>query len=420
VRSSLPRQAAIPVLHGIALAAVVIAAVVNVVRPVAPDLGPPPDPAVWFDPGHLALASQYRAPLYVVAVAGLLLRITVPLLAAFTSAGRRLTERIIARVGVQRPARSATAVVLVIVVATDLVVFPLAFWAGYVHEGVWGFRTQGFSGWLYDWVVAKAPLWLAVAVVTLLGFWLARQLPRAWPPVGGLVAGALAALAVFAAPVVLEPLVFRTHPLPEGDTQAAVEEVVAAAGVGIDQILVADASRRTTRRNAYVSGLGGTRRVVLYDTLIDNHPPEEVAMVLAHEVGHHVHGDLGRGTAAAVGASVFLAYLLAAVAARRARAGLQDGSTDPRGAPVLVVTVVLVAVISAPLQQYASRQAEAAADLAALELTGDPGTFLSMQEGLARSALSGPLPPRWSYVLWSSHPPVAARMGMAEWWGAQR
>lgn len=405
--------------HAAALLAVVVGIGMNLLRPLAPDLGPVPDPATWFDAAHLALAQRYRGPLYWVALAGLAVRVLVPALAVVTPAGRRVTGRIIRRVGPHRRATAATATVLTIVVVTDLVVLPLAFWAGYVHEGAWGFRTQGLAGWAYDWMVAKAPMWLAVVIVTFGGYRLVLLLPRLWPAVGGLLAGGLAAVAVFGAPVVLEPLVFRMQPLPAGEVRQAVEHVMERADVTIEQILVADASRRTTKRNAYVSGLGTTRRVVLYDTLVDNHPPEEVAMVLAHEVGHHVNGDLGRGTAGAMAGAVLMAYLLAMVVRRRVDTGAQDSQHDPAGAPTLVLVVVLAAVLSAPLQMHVSRQAEAAADLAALELTRDPETFLAMQEGLARAALGGPVPPVWARLLWASHPPVAARMGMAEWWAGR-
>lgn len=385
-------------------------------RPLAPDLGPAPAPEQWFDAAYLAQVSAYQTPLYVAGVAALTMRLAVPCLVAFTGPGRRLTERIVDRVGAHRPARAAAAVVVVVVIATDLVVLPLSFWAGYVHEGTFGFRTQGLGGWAYDWAVAKGSAWLVVTVLVLGGYALARRLPRAWPPVAGLAAAGLTAVLVFATPFVLEPLVFRTEVLPAGPVRDEVERVVGRSEVQVDRIVVADASRRTTKTNAYVSGLASSGQVVLYDTLVENHAPEEVGMVLAHELGHAQHADLLRGTVFAAAGVIALAYLLAVFARRRVRLGRQRDVADPGAAAVFLAVVVVVNLLSVPVQNLASRRAEAAADLAALQLTQDPATYLALQYELGRTNSSDPLPPRWAQLLWSTHPPPSARLEMGRWW----
>lgn len=402
--------------HVVAAGLVVVGVLVQVVRPVAPDLGPAPPPEQWFDAAHLARVHAYRQPLYVVGVAALALRLAVPCLAAFTHAGRRLTDRIISRVGPHRPARAAAVVVVTVVVATDLIVLPLAFWAGFVHDGAFGFRTQGLAGWGYDWAVDQVPAWLVVGGLVVGGYALARRLPHAWMSAAGLGGAALTVALVFAAPVLLEPLVFSTEPLPPGPVRSEAEEVLERSGLDIERILVADASRRTTKRNAYISGLGVSRRVVLYDTLVRNQPPDEVGMVLAHEIGHAQHADLIRGTMFAVAGVVALVYLLGGLLRRRTATGRQTGIADPRAAAVVLAIVVLVNVVSVPVQTLVSRRAEAAADLAALRLTGAPATYLRLTEELARANLSDPLPPRWAQHLWSTHPPPSARLEMGRRW----
>lgn len=411
-----PRRPLLLGAHLVAAGVVVVGVAVQVVRPLAPDLGPPPPPGQWFDTTHLEQVAAYREPLYAAGLAGLTLRLATPCLVAFTSAGRRVTDRIVATVGEHRPARAAAAVVLAVVVATDLVLLPLVVWASFVHDGRFGFRTQGLAGWAYDWVVATVPAWLVVAVLAVGAYALAGRMPRAWPPVAGLAAFALTALLVYAAPLVLEPLVFDTEPVPAGPVRAEVERVLDRAGEDIDRIVVADASRRTTKRNAYVSGLGTSRRVVLYDTLVDNQPADEVGVVMAHEIGHDQHADLARGTLFAGAGVVALVFVLAWVARRRTDAGRQRAVTDPRAAAVLLAIVVLVNALSVPLQNAASRRAEAAADLAALRITGDAATYLRMTEQLARANLTDPLPPRWARHLWSTHPPTTARLEMGRRW----
>ncbi|HVL97942.1 MAG TPA: M48 family metalloprotease [Egibacteraceae bacterium] len=402
--------------HLVAGALVVVGVLAQVLRPLAPDLGPPPPPTVWFDAAHLAQVTAYRQPLYAAGVAALVLRLAVPCLAAFSGPGRRFVDGVVRRVGEHRPARAATAVVLAVVVITDLVVFPLAFWAGYVHEGAFGFRVHGLAGWARDWAVEKTPTWLVVATLTLGGYALARRLPRAWPPVAGAATALLAAAFVLVTPVVLEPLVFSTDTLPNGPVRAEVQRVLDRSDHQVERIVVADASRRTTKRNAYLSGLGPSRQVVLYDTLVESQPPDEVGAVLAHELAHHLHADLVRGTLLAAAGTTALCYLLAAVLRRRVRSGRQRTVGDPRAAAVVLALVVLATVVTAPVANAVSRRAEAAADLGALRITGAPATFQRLNAELARANLSDPLPPRWVQLLWSTHPPPSARLEMGRRW----
>lgn len=410
------RPGPLPLAHALAAAVVVAGIVAQVARPLAPDLGGAPPPSQWFDAAHLEQVRAYRDPLYAVGLAALALRLAVPSLAAFTRTGRRLVDAIVRRVGQRRVGRAAAAVVLAVVVATDVLVLPLSFWASYLHEGAFGFRTQGIGGWIYDWAVATVPAWLLVAGLAAAGYALAQRLPRAWPPLAGLSAAALTAVIVFAAPFVVELLTFRTEPVPEGALRDEVRRVLERSGEPIDEIVQADASRRTTKRNAYISGLAASRRVVLYDTLVNAHPPPEVGVILAHEIGHAQHRDLLRGTLFASAGVVLACYLLAAVARWRARAGHQAGLADPRAAAVMLAVVVLASAVTLPVQNAASRRAEAAADLAALRITGAPSVYVQVQEGLARANLSDPRPPRWVRHLWSTHPAPTARLEMGRRW----
>jgi STE24 endopeptidase len=403
--------------HALAAAVVAAGLLAQVVRPLAPDLGTLPPPGVFFDPALLARAEAYRAPLRAAGVAGLLLSLAVPLAVACSRPGRRLLDALRRRGG--RPEGTAVLVAVGIVVAVDLVALPLSFWAGYVHEGRWGFRTQGLAGWARDWLVVHVPVWLGVAVLAAGASILVRRLPRAWPPVAGLAGAVLAALLVFVAPLVLEPLSFRLEPLGEGPVRAEVERVLSAADMEVGALLVADASRRTTKENAYVSGLGPTRRVVLYDTLLANRAPEVVGLTLAHELGHARNGDIARNALFAAAGAVAGAYALAVVLGAAGRGRAAD-PVSPRAVAAGVAALLVLNAATLPLQTWVSRRAEAAADLAALELTGDPETFLALQRALAASNLVDPDPPRWSYLLWWTHPTTVARMEMAVRWGVDR
>lgn len=405
--------------HAVAAAVVVVGLAAQIIRPTAPDVGPALAASAFFDDAFLQRAAAYRRPLELVALAALVIRLAVAILVGFTPAGRRLTNGLLFRLGglvERRPSLAAAVVIVGTVIATDLLILPLAFWAGYVHDGTFGLRTQDAAGWFFDWAAVQGPVWVGVAVAAGGGYAIARRAPRTWPVIAGVSAGLLGAFVVFAGPLVLEPLQFRLRPLEPGPVRTEVERVLAEADLDGLQILVADASRRSTRQNAYVSGLGATRRIVLYDTLVDQRPPAEVGTILAHELGHRQHGDLWRGALFGAAGLIVAAYLLDRLARRRLRVGRQRELADPAAAGAVFAAVTVLVVLSLPLQHAVSRRAESAADAASLRLTQAPETMLRMQQGLAIANLSDPDPPRWVQLLWGSHPPAVERLTRARRW----
>ncbi len=406
---------AVVVGHVAAGVVVAVGVAAQIARPLAPEY-PVPEAASVFDAQQLARAEAYRAPLRWAGLASMAVRAGVPLLVVLTPVGRRAIEAVGRRTGGRRrPALTAAAVAVGVGMAVELLRLPLSFWVGFVHEGDWGFRTQGLGGWVSDllrnWLIGSA----AVAVLASGAVLLVRRLPRAWMPVGALLAAGASVLLIFVAPRVLEPLEFRLTPLPEGPVRAEVQRVLAAAEIEVSEILVADASRRTTKQNAYVSGLGATRRVVLYDTLVEGQTPEQIGLILAHELGHDGNGDIERNALFAAAGAVAGTYALGGLMWLRRRRGLVAG-TSPRAVAVAVVAVLLVDLASIPVQTWLSRRAEAAADHAALELTSQPEVFVAAQEELALANLADPAPPRWAYLLWWTHPSTMERIGMGLGW----
>ena len=391
----------------------------QVLAPSVPDIGPLPAPQTAFEPAFLARAEAYRTPLYVVGAVAIVVRVAVAAAIALTSRGRALAAAVVIRVGRHRPARAAAAVITATIVATDLLLFPLSFWAGFVHDGAYGLRTQGLAGWLYDWTVLAVPVWLGVAAIACIGYWLARRAPRLWPALAGLAAALAGAVVIFLSPLVLEPLLYRFSPLPPGPVRTEVEQVLARANEDVAEIVVADASRRSTRQNAYISGFGASERVVLYDTLLAGRPPAEVGLVLAHELTHKRNADVARYTLLVGAGSVLAAYAVAVVVRRRAQGGQQADQADPTGAAAVLLTVVVLSVLAMPVQSWFSRRTEAAADLGSLQFTDAPEVFTRMHVGLAQSNLAQPQPPGVVSWYWGTHPPTMARLAMARWWEQQ-
>ncbi len=182
----------------------------------------------------------------------------------------------------------------------------------------------------------------------------------------------------------------------------------------VDDVLVADASRRTTTVNAYVSGFGSTRRVVVYDTLLQQLSPAEARVVVAHELGHARHRDVllgtGLGAVGAVAGVALLALLLDRPGLRR-RAGVR-GAGDPAAVALLMALLAAGGFLVSPAQNTVSRAIEARADRASLEATHEGDVFVRMQKQLALASLSDPTPPALSQFWWGSHPTVLQRAGL--------
>lgn len=396
----------------VATAAIVVGGVLLVlVRPLAPDLGPVPDPARWFAPAVLERVAEYRDPVRVAILAGIGIDLAVPLFVALTPVGVALVARTVAWTGRRRPVLAATAVAVVIMLLTAFARLPLGIWS-HTHARRFGLSTQTLAGWTGDWVIELVVLLVSTSVVTGAGYAALTRWPRQWLLVVAPAALVIIATATLVTPAVVEPLRFDVTELPDGPVREALGPVLDAAGQPRTPLLVADASRRTTRQNAYVSGVLGTRRIVLYDTLLER-PPQQVALVVAHELSHERNRDLLRGIVAGAAGLWLLCVLVDAVLRRRVRSGRQPAVADPHGAGVVVAVVVIAMVMTTPIAAWASRRAEAAADRGALELSDATAAHCAVQRGLVERNLTDPAPPTWERLWWWTHPPAASRLELA-------
>lgn len=396
----------------IGAAAIAVAGTVAVLaRPLAPDLSVVPDPARWFGPDLLARIAAYQQPLRRAAVLGTAIDVGVPVIVALTPVGRRLVARIVWTVGVERPARAAAAVGVAVVIAISVTRLPVDAWA-YGHARSFGLSTQSPAGWFGDRMIGLGVEVVTVALVLVVGYALARRWPRHWVLVAAPAGLAAIALATVAGPVLIEPLRYDVTRLADGPTRRAVMQVLDADGRGGTQLVVADASRRTTRQNAYVSGLLGTRRIVLFDTLLER-PPQQVAQVVAHELAHERNRDLVRGVLAGGAGLLVVCVLLDRVLRWRVRRGLQREPADPFSAGVVIAVIAVALTLAEPVVAGISRRAEAAADAGALQLVADASDYCAMQRGLVERNLSDPAPPEWARLWWWTHPPAASRLELA-------
>lgn len=359
-----------------------------------------------------AFHREVRPPAYLSLAAALLTAAAL----GFTSAGARLVE---AAGGLGGGGWLARVLLggLALALVTRVVALPFDAWAETIMRR-YGLSTRDWLGWLADvgrgFAVSTAVLLIAGAV--LIG--LARGYPRSWwlPAAAG--GALLVALLSFAYPVLVEPVFNRFTPLRDDARRDALVRLADEAGVPVRDVLVADQSKRTSRLNAYVSGLGATRRIVVYDTLLARASPAEVDLVVAHELGHARRRDVAWGTAVgAVGlaAGTVVIALLVSTSGLLRRAGA-DAPGDPRALALVLAVSAVLGFAASPLQNLVSRRVEARADVFALDLTRDPTTFVAMQRRLATANLADLDPPALVYGLFASHPTAPERIALARTW----
>jgi STE24 endopeptidase len=215
----------------------------------------------------------------------------------------------------------------------------------------------------------------------------------------------------YAGPLLLDPVFNTFTVLPDGPLRRDVLDLAHRAGVGAGEVFTVDASRRTTAANAYVTGLGPTKRVVLYDTLLEHFSPDETRLVIAHELAHIRHRDIQRGL-------LFLALTaplgLHAVARVTEQLGDSGRRPGPTTVPALTLALGLVGAPIGVISLQLSRRVEARADSFALQITDAPEAMISFEQRITIRNLADPDPPAWIRSLLATHPSTMQRIGMAK------
>jgi STE24 endopeptidase len=300
----------------------------------------------------------------------------------------------------------------VLAVAHRALVAPLAWVRGWWLPRRYGVLHQPLSAWIKDQAKAGAlSALLALGGLELI-YALLRTTPEWWwLAAAGVFLFVYVLLAVIF-PVWIVPLFYRLTPLTDEGLRARLLALAARVGVPVVSVWVADQSRKSRTANAAVLGLGRTRRILLFDTMLD-FAPREVEAVLAHELGHHVHRDMWRGLAAQ-GVLMLIALAIAHVVLA---AGIGwwhlRGVADPAGVPWLALVLGAVGLVTLPLSNGYSRRIERRADEFALRVTRDPDGFVGAMERLAELNLAERRPHRLKELLLYSHPAIDRRIAHA-------
>ncbi|HTJ26772.1 MAG TPA: M48 family metalloprotease [Candidatus Limnocylindria bacterium] len=280
---------------------------------------------------------------------------------------------------------------------------------GHVLERVYATSDQTPRAWVVDYAKGSAVGGVVLALVVALADAVVTRAPHRWPWIAIGLTPPLLAFATVVAPTFVMPLFNRYEPVT-GELEARIRALAARYGVGEATILRFDMSRRTKKANAFVTGVLGTQRIALGDTLVEAFAPDETLFVVAHELGHYVRRDPWTGIAFATVA--LAATLLAGEAAIRRTTGRGlDGAAQ--GAR-LAFYASLAQLVLSPLANAASRALERRADRFALAATADADAGIRAFRRLGEQNLAELEPPRWAELLFGSHPSLASRIRALE------
>jgi STE24 endopeptidase len=381
----------------------------------------PNTPDDWFSPDELDRARRYRKPVG----RARMLRMAISTVALLVIVFAEVAPKLVDALDITNWVLQLVVIVLLLELVSAVIATPFDAWLELRHDRAWELSTQTERGFVSD--LAKGlVLGLIVNVVLLLPLFAVIRTTPTWWLWGWLVMVAFTIGLGFLYPVVIAPIFNTFTPLEDEDMNGRIDRIADVAGVQISGTYVADESKRSRRDNAYVAGLGATRRVVLFDTLLE-HPPEVVEQVVAHEIGHwrlkHLRKQL----------PVIALLLLALFAALKAfsewtwifeQAGVVTSGDIPYvGQPTALPLLVLAAQIGfgllGLLTAWVSRAFERQADIEALDLLEQPQTMLDMQRGLHTKNLAD-LEPGLVKRLQASHPPAAERMALTSAWAASK
>lgn len=299
---------------------------------------------------------------------------------------------------------------LVLWLYLQLINLPFTLFSSYFWQRWWGFSTQTMGSWWIDYIKESGITLVLSAAGVLILFRLMSRWPGAWWLAGAAFLSVWILIQTFLWPVVVSPLFNRFTPAADPAVTGMVRDLAGKAGLPVEQVLIMDASRRTSRTNAYYAGLGSTRRIVLYDTLLKDYPLDEVKAVVAHEMAHWLRGHIVLGLILGILGNFILWGLLFLLL----RGTVPLLTRNPITWAVILLFFLIVSFAGSPLQNYISRRMETEADRTMVMLTGDVPAAVRLEVDLAVGNLSDVAPAPFVQWFSYSHPPAPARIKIVE------
>jgi len=303
---------------------------------------------------------------------------------------------------------------MILGIVAELLSLPLSFYSGYILEHKFSLSNQT----LWDWILDELKgIGIGALIGIFLGeilYFLLREYPLYWWLIGGAVFAGITVILANLAPVLLMPLFFKFKPLDDEDLKNRLLTLASRAITKIEGVYEMDLSRKSKTANAALAGLGNTRRIIVSDTMLKNYTKEEIEVVLAHELGHHIGKHLFKGILFQSGI-IFLSFLTVDFALKRwiNYFGFY-GIGDIASFPLLMLVVMGVSLIALPIANGFSRSLERFADRKALELTRNSDSFISAMEKLAAQNLADRNPNQIIEFIFFSHPSIEKRIEFAK------
>ncbi len=296
----------------------------------------------------------------------------------------------------------------------ELITLPLGYFSGHVVEQRYGLNRRSVSGWVKDWLKGLGVQTALLAVFVGCIYALLAADPDLWWVWAWLVFSAISIFMAAIAPVVLMPIFFKFEPLPDGDLKDRLIQLSEKLGTFVQGAYIWKLGDRTEKANAALAGWGKTRRIIISDTLLESHDADEIEVIIAHEMGHHVNGDIWRGIVVQI-IIIFVSMWVIDLAldAWSGSFGLDGTLSDFANLPLLALVSTAVGLVALPLANAYSRRRETAADDFAIEVTGMRSEFISAMEKLATRNLSNAEPHPLIEAVLHSHPSVSRRIARA-------
>jgi len=298
---------------------------------------------------------------------------------------------------------------------TTIIGLPLGYYSGYIHEHKWGFSNYTPKTWAIDQL--KSFLVSLVLLPLLLGllFLVFAEFPDTWWLVAGIATTLVSIVFVTLFPVVILPIFNKYDPIEDEKLTSQLSEILNKAGLRSSGFFKQDMSRQTKKENAFLAGMGKTRRVVIADNLLTHMSLPEITSVIAHEVGHYRFSHLPKNIVIGTIQQLITFYLLNIIMKTLFPEFLTSNTANLALFPIFgLIMGLLSSLLFGPLNNLLSRFFERQADQTSLELFPDKDAFKKAMAGLANRNLSNAYPEWWVKLLYYSHPPIGERLAFAE------
>ena len=302
---------------------------------------------------------------------------------------------------------------MILLIAFGIITMPISYYRGFVLPNRYGLSIETFQSWLIDKAKASIIGVVLGLIIIILAYWLLDYSPGTWWLWTSIFILVLSLLLARIAPTLLLSLFYKLEPLRDPVLETKLMGLAERAKTRVCGIFTMNLSSKSNTANAMLAGLGKTRRIILSDTLISEYSPEEIEVILAHELGHHVHRDIPKMIIVQVLTSLLAFYLTGLVLKISVNPLGLDNIANPAALPVLVLSLAVFSFIMMPMVNTFSRYLEKMADETSLELSENPAAFISAMTKLTDQNLSEAQPSRWIELLFYDHPPYFKRVAVA-------